>query len=186
MLKPPTAASAESPLMYDFSVLRALRKREGLTIGQVAERSSVSNAVISKLERNQSVAELETLYKLARVFGMSATDLLGLAESRIAHRTNAKAYRSGDFTFQRIDYGNVQCYYGSASAQAKISRPEIHHDDFETCWVLEGKIAISLPYEQHILKGGQAIQFDAIQEHSYEAIEDSKLLILHIRKDKRF
>jgi len=56
--------------MYDFTVLRWLRKRESLTIQQVSEQSGVSVAVISKLERNQCTAELETLYKLVRSFGV--------------------------------------------------------------------------------------------------------------------
>jgi transcriptional regulator with XRE-family HTH domain len=73
--------------MYDFSVLRQLRKREGLTIADLSSRSGVSPAVISKLERNQTSAELPTLFYLGRAFGMNATDLLMLAESRTAHRS---------------------------------------------------------------------------------------------------
>jgi len=38
--------------MYDFSILRDLRKRSGLNIADVSARSGVSAAVISKLERN--------------------------------------------------------------------------------------------------------------------------------------
>lgn len=167
-------------------MLRSLRKREGLTINTVAERAQVSPAVISKLERNQSTAELETLYKIARVFGLSATDLLSLAESRSSHRTTAHSYRSGDFCFQRIDYGNMQCFIATAAAGARVSRPEIHHDDYETCWVLEGELAITLPHEKHQLRAGDAIQFDAVQEHTYEALCPCRFLILHIRKDKRF
>jgi hypothetical protein len=30
------------------------------------------------------------------------------------------------------------------------------------------------------------VQFDAIQEHTYAAIEDTRFLILHLRKDKRY
>jgi quercetin dioxygenase-like cupin family protein len=67
-----------------------------------------------------------------------------------------------------------------------VSRPEIHHDDFETCWVLEGELAIALPHENHRLSSGEAIQFDAIQEHTYEALQDCRFIILHVRKDKRF
>ena len=55
--------------MFDFSVLRELRKREGLTIEATSKRSGVSPAVISKLERNQTRAELETLFRISRVFG---------------------------------------------------------------------------------------------------------------------
>lgn len=175
-----------SPAIYDFSVLRGLRKREGLTIGQVAERSGVSTAVISKLERNQTTAELETLYKLARVFQMSASDLIGLAEARLAHKIDSTRYEHDGFDFEKISYANASCFYGHANKGAEVKRPEIHHDDFEICWVVEGSIELSLPSEKQIISAGSAIQFDAILEHSYQALEDSKFIIMHIRKDNRF
>lgn len=172
--------------LYDFSVLRNLRKREELTIEQMAERSGVSVAVISKLERNQSSAELETLYKLARVFGMSAAELLGLAEARLAHEVRAEDYAHDGFDFSRIAYDKARCFFGRAEKGSRVSRPEIHHDDFETCWVLKGSIRLNLPSETRVIKAGRAVQFDAILEHSYEALEDSELIIIHLRKDNRF
>lgn len=172
--------------MYDFSVLRDLRKREQLSIADVSGQSGVSPAVISKLERNQTIAELETLFKLSRVFGMSATDLLALAESRTAHKKTATVHNAGGFHFDSIQYANVRALRGRAKAGAEISRPEVHRDDYELCWVLSGKIRFRLPAETYELDAGQAIQFDAILDHTYEAIEDSEIVIIHIRKDKRF
>ena len=52
-----------------------------MTLADLSKASGVSGPVISKLERNQQSAELDTLYRLGRAFGMSATDLLALAES---------------------------------------------------------------------------------------------------------
>lgn len=172
--------------MYDFSVLRELRKGKQLSIVEVSGQSGVSPAVISKLERNQTVAELETLFKLSRVFGMSATDLLGLAESRTAHKKKATVHEGGGFVFHTLQYGNVRALRGTAKAGAKVSRPEVHHDDYEVCWILSGKVLFRLPAETHSLGPGEAIQFDAILDHTYEAVEDCELIIIHLRKDKRF
>ncbi|MEY3000989.1 MAG: hypothetical protein RL648_1203 [Verrucomicrobiota bacterium] len=172
--------------MYDFSILREIRKREGLTLDEVGGRSGVSIAVISRLERNQTSAELETLYKLARVFGMSATDLLSLAESRMAHQKKEDRYRSDGFGFRVIRYANHACFFAEARAGARIRKPEIHHDDHETCWVIEGRIRVELPHETIELGAGESLQFDAIQEHSYEAVEDSRLILVHIKKGMRY
>ena len=65
-------------------------------------------------------------------------------------------------------------------------RPRVHHDDHEICWVLKGRLRITLPQEIRELREGQSIQFDAIQEHTYEALEDCQFMIVHIRKDKRY
>jgi transcriptional regulator with XRE-family HTH domain len=171
---------------FDFSVLRTLREQHELTLAALSEASGVSVGVISKLERNQQSAELDTLYRLARAFGLSATDLLAMCESDLAHRTGEKAYRSGNFKFRSVKYANVVALLGSAPKGAKVSRPEIHHDDTEVCWVTSGRIRLTLPHETIELAGGDSIQFDAIQQHSYEALADSEFVILHLRKDKRY
>ncbi|MCC6263322.1 MAG: helix-turn-helix domain-containing protein [Bryobacterales bacterium] len=172
--------------MFDFSVVRELRKREGLTLGDVSMRSGVSVPVLSRLERNQSVAEIETLFKLSRVFGMNAADLLALAESRGAHHAAETRHKSGGFEFREVRYGNALCLYGRAKKGSTLSRPEIHGDDYEICWVLRGRLRIRLPHEVHDLAAGRAIQFDAILEHTYEALADCEIVIFHMRKGKRF
>lgn len=177
---------APAPPKFDFSVLRRLREQHGMTLAALSEASGVSPAVISKLERNQQTAELDTLYRLGRAFGMSATDLLALSESPLAHRSSEKPYRSGDFKFRQVKYANVVALLGSAPAGAQVSRPEIHHDDTEVCWVTEGKLRLSLPHEDCVLAAGESIQFDAIQQHTYEVLADSTFVILHLRKDKRY
>src|SRR5579859_4368674 len=171
--------------MYDFSFLRQLRKRDELTIGDVSARSGISAAVISKLERNQTRAELETLFKLSKVFGLTTNELVALAESRTSQRANSVKHVAGGFTFREVAYSNVRCLFGAAPKGARVSRPEIHRDDYEVCWVLSGKVRFTLPDEKHELTSGEAIQFDAILHHTYEALEDCKIVIIHLRKGKR-
>jgi transcriptional regulator with XRE-family HTH domain len=171
---------------FDFTVLRELRKRSGLTIQEVSSQSGVSPSVISKLERNQSAAELDTLFRLARTFGLSVTDLLSLAESPFAHRVQESAYENAGFFFRKVRYANVRLLYATAKAGEALSRPDIHGDDYEVCWVLEGRLKIRLPHEECELTTGDSLQFDAILEHTYEALEDTRFVVAHMRKDKRY
>lgn len=188
MLRRPSKpdASREMAGMFDFSVLRNLRQGEGWTIADLSARTRVSPAVISKLERNQTAAELTTLFSLSRAFGMSVTDLLQLAESRTAHRVAERTHRAGAFVFRQVDYGNLRALVGRAKAGGSVSNPEVHRDDYEICWVQEGRVRITLPQEQHELAAGDCVQFDAILEHTYEVLADCEILILHLRKSKRF
>lgn len=176
----------EMPPMFDFSVLREIRTRSEMTLSDLSAASGVSIAVISKLERNHTQAEVGTLYKLGRVFGMRATDILTLAEAPLSNRKRAESYKSQGFDFEAVRYSNASCIVAVAKRGARVSKPEVHHDDHEICWVLKGRIKISLPQEVQELKAGESIQFDAIQEHTYEALEDCQLMITHIRKGKRY
>lgn len=178
--------AAPPPPKFDFSVIRRLREQHDLTLAQLSEVSKVSIGVISKLERNQASAELDTLFRLARAFGLSATDLLAMTESALAHQVDETSYRSGKFTFRQIRFANVVALLGEAPAGASVSRPEIHHDDTEVCWIVSGRLRLTLPHETFELEQGSSIQFDAILEHTYEALADTRLIILHLRKDKRY
>lgn len=170
----------------DFSFVRDLRKREGLTLEEVSNRSGISIGVLSKLERNQNLVELETLYRLARVFGLSASDILSLAEECSAHPKTAESYRSGPFAFQKITYQGIECFHALAKAGQSLKRPEAHGDDYEICWVQRGSIRITFTREQHTLADGQALKFDAALPHTYEILEDAELFILHLTKHHRF
>jgi transcriptional regulator with XRE-family HTH domain len=172
--------------MYNFSVVRDLRKREGMTIANLSEKTGISPAVISKLERNQAVAGLGTLFRLARAFGITAAELLALIESRTAQCKRESERIAGDFTFRMIEFSNSRCYYAEAPKGARRSNPDAHRDDYETCWVLEGSVKIVLPYETHILNAGDCLQFDALFEHTYEVLEDCRIILQHIHKQKRF
>ena len=172
--------------MYNFSVLRDLRKRDKMTIANLSERTGISPAVISKLERNQTTAELKTLFRLARAFGLTASGMLALVESRTAQCKQESERIAGDFHFRQIEFANSKCFYADAPQGASRSNPDAHRDDFEICWVLSGKVLITLPYETHTLAAGDCLQFDAVFEHTYEVLEDCSIIIQHIRKQKRF
>jgi len=180
------ANSEESAEMYNFSVLRDLRKGAALTIAGLSEKTGISPAVISKLERNQAVAGLGTLFRLARAFGITAAELLALIESRTAQCKKETDRIAGDFHFRQIEFSNSKCLYAEAPKGARRSNPDAHRDDYEICWVLNGSLKIVLPYEAHVLSAGDCLQFDALFEHTYEVLEDCRIIIQHIHKQKRF
>jgi transcriptional regulator with XRE-family HTH domain len=173
-------------LPLDFSVVRDLRKRAGMTLDDVSQKSGVSIAGLSKLERNQNMIELDTLYRLARVFGLSATDLLNLAESCSATSKQAEKYTSGPFNFEKVSFKGIDCFQATAKKGGQLSKPEAHGDEFEICWLRKGSIRITLPRETHLLRPGTALKFDAALAHGYEILEDSQVTILHLEKTHRF
>lgn len=169
---------------FDFGILRQLRQRQGLTIARLATLAGVSIAVISKLERNQTAVELDTVFRLARALGMSATDLIALAESPLAQRTQETRLKAGSIVFRKVQHGGFEALLGEAPAGATMPGPAMKHDDNELCWVLEGCMRIALPHETCDISTGQCLLFDGLLAHSYEALEASRFLLLHLRKSQ--
>lgn len=177
---------AANETTLDFSIVRDMRKRRGMTLADVSKLCGITIAGLSKLERNQNMIELDTLYRLARVFGLSATDLLNLAESCSATKKDQDEYTSGPFDFDHVGFKGIDCFNATAKAGAKLSKPEAHGDELEICWLRTGKLQINLPREKHLLEPGQALKFDAALEHTYEILEDSEITIIHLEKSHRF
>ena len=157
-----------------------------MTLADVSERTGLSPSVISKLERNQTAAELDTLFRLSRVFDLNTTDLIGLAEGRTAQRVEATSYNSGEFEFRRVSYNNLKAFVGRAPRGAAVRRPELHADEYEVCWMQSGVMRIELPKERYELSAGESLQFDGALDHTYEALTDCEFVIIHLKKAKRF
>ncbi len=153
----------------------------------MTKRTGVSSAVISRLERNLASPELETLYRLAKCFDMNATDLMQLAELRTTEQQNETSHQSDIFRFRTVTYGNMRVLYGKADIGGQTSKPRIHQDQYELCWVLKGRIRLTLPQVTYELGTGESVQFDSVLQHVYESVEDgTELIIVLLKKGNRF
>jgi transcriptional regulator with XRE-family HTH domain len=171
---------------YDFGILRFIRKQRGQTIETLAKNSGVSFAAISKLERNQGNPGLDTIKQLGQALGLSASELVAMAEMTPHEVKKEECYRSDGFEFRRTSFNNVKIMCATAKKGSCVSKPEVHEDDTEIVFVREGKIRLSMPAGDRVLTRGESIQFDAVFSHAYEALTDCDIFILHIRKEKRF
>ena len=171
---------------YNFQCLRSLRKQHGMTIEALAKKSGVSFALISKLERNRANPSLGTLEQLARAMSISATELVSLAEPRTRETRRAETYKIDGLNLNRASYKNASVLSVAAPAGKRLSRPEIHADDYEVVFVLKGQIRLSTTLGDFVLKAAEAMQFDAVFAHTYEVLKDCELTILHLKKEKRF
>jgi len=171
---------------YNFEVLRFLRKERSLTIEALAKMSGVSFAVISKLERNQTNPGLEIVKQLSSALHISASELIAMAEVKSYEVRGQDAYDSDGFHFERVVYNNAKIITVTGMAGKSLSHPEAHEDDTEIVFVREGRVKLTLPTGEVVLKKGESIQFDALFSHTYEALKGCELIIVHIRKEKRF
>jgi len=72
-----------------------------------------------------------------------------VAGSAHAQRATEASHVGGQFVFREIQYANVRVLFGAAPKGRKWSRPEIHRDEHEVCWVPDRQLSIALPHEQY-------------------------------------
>jgi len=164
---------------YDFGILRTLRKKRKMTIADLSASSGVSYVAISKLERNRANPELKTLDRISRALHMPTHNLLALAEQKRpthAEQTTCRILQVADC--RRLDLEGVRIFAVTAPKGATARQPDFHQDDYEHCFVLEGKVQISVRGSEYTLGPGEGLAWDGIFEHNYEALEDSEFITI--------
>ena len=67
--------------METFSIrIKELRKENGLTQKQLADKLQTTNSAVCDWERGRTQPDLETLAKIASLFSVSSDYLLGLSD----------------------------------------------------------------------------------------------------------
>jgi len=164
-------------MTYDFAVLRDLRKRRNLSITELSKKCGVSYVALSKLERNQANPELKTLDRIAKALGITTHNLLALADRRRpiqAAEQSAKILGKANCRF--VNLGGTRIFIIRAPKGAAGSEPALHADDYERCFVLEGRLKIVVRENEFTLSEGDGLLWDSLYDHSYEALEPTTFI----------
>ena len=164
-------------MTYDFSILHDLRKTRNMTIADLSEKCGVSYVAISNLEHNQGNPELKTLDRIAHALGISTPNLLALADrQRPIQATEQSAKLLGKATCRFVNLDGTRIFLIRAPKGATGSDPAFHSDDYERCFVIEGRLKINVRENEYTLGAGDGLVWDSIYEHAYQAMEPTTFI----------
>jgi len=170
-------------MTYDFSIIRHLRKKMGLTIYGLSERCGVSYVALSKLERNLGNPELKTLDRIARALSIETHNLLALAEhDRPRIVDSREEVDENGFVIRHADLAGIRVSFVSAKKGIRGGAVHEHAHDYELCLVLSGRLCLHVRDSSYDVNAGQAVRFDCIFEHWYEALEDARFVHVIVAK----
>jgi transcriptional regulator with XRE-family HTH domain len=159
-------------MTYDFAILRDLRKTRNLSITDLATKCGVSYVAISKLERNQGNPELKTLDCIAKALGLSTHNLLALADKRRPVQASEQSGKIlGKATCRFVNLDGTRIFVIRAPKGAAGSEGAMHNDDYERCFVLDGRLKINVRENEYTLGAGDGLVWDSLYDHAYEALE---------------
>ncbi|BBO78575.1 hypothetical protein DSCW_59920 [Desulfosarcina widdelii] len=165
---------------FDFSVIRTLRLKRGLTAEQLATKAGITRATVTKIEGGVGNPTLETIESLSRVFHLTASELIRLGEVAHCEQPTVKTFRQKGIEVSHIWFPDFEIFRVQAKSGAwKIAEPEHHENTAEVCLVLSGRIKMSVGGQIHELGPGMAIRFKALQEHRFDVIEEAEFLLMH-------
>ena len=170
---------------YDIgNKLRALRLRKKIALVDLGKHTGLSASMLSQLENGKLTPTLPTLARIAMVFDVGLDHFFGarrgqktFAVVRAAERIRFPE-RAGSpnpaYFFECLAFAaqgkGLQAYLAEFPSR-KSGEPEEHlHDGAEFFFVLEGSIGITFEGEEHVLRQGDSVYFDASGQHSYRGI----------------
>jgi len=171
--------------------LKALRKERGWTLDEVAERSGISKATLSKLENGRTNLTFTTVTKLSEGLKVPISQLTNPALSNEGSRRSISRHDQNATFVANDSTWEVLCNDLSGHDQvylrATIQRHEFDetaawrkHPGQEFLYVLSGTLVLySEAYEPLTLNPGDSIAFDCSMGHKYVSAseEDAEILL---------
>ncbi len=164
--------------------VRELRRGRGLTREELAERSGVSRAMISKLERGEKNPTLVVAAKLAEGLGVTLSRLAGMEERRevvVVPRERRMVMRDPETGFERqllspnfvglgVEFIRNKIPEGSTSGEFPPHRRGVE----EHIVVERGSLKAILGCEEYLLREGDALYFEADVPHRFDNAGDGE------------
>lgn len=151
--------------------LRAARQQRGWTLADLAGRAGMSVSTLSRLEAGRRQASLELLVPLVSVLDMRLDDLVRgePVDPRVRRATRR---RDGMVIAPlTLEHSPVQTFKVTLPATAAAPPPKVH-DGVEWFYVLSGVVRLVLDGEEHLIRAGEAAEFDTRLPHSISATAD--------------
>ena len=164
--------------------VRGLRRERRLTLEGLAERSGVSRAMISKLERGEKNPTLVVAAKVAEGLGVTLSQLVGVEEKRevvLVPRERRMVMHDPATGFERqllspsfggrgVEFTLNIVPEGSASGECPPHRRGVE----EYVAVEKGRLRAVIGDEEYLLEEGDALYFEADVSHRFDNIGDGE------------
>jgi transcriptional regulator with XRE-family HTH domain len=167
--------------------LRALRRRRGMTLGELHAATGISVSTLSRLEGGSRRPTLELLLPLARAHGVPIDELVG-APPTGDPRVHLRPVQRAGITYVPLTRrpGGTQAYKLILPPGRGGGEPQ-SHEGYEWLYVLDGRLRLVLGTRELVLVPGEAAEFDTHVPHHLSSAGDApvELLILFGRQGER-
>jgi transcriptional regulator with XRE-family HTH domain len=157
--------------------IKAEREARGWSLGDLAERSGVSKAMISKIERGESSPTASLLGHLSGAFGLTVSTLLARAEGRTSRLVRAReqsVWQDPDTGYRRTAISpqgssTVQLVRSELPPGASIPYPASSYAFIhQQIWMLKGTLHFIEGEEVHELREGDCLQLGSPTDCRFE------------------
>ncbi|MDH6213493.1 cupin domain-containing protein [Streptomyces pseudovenezuelae] len=161
--------------------LKDLRSERGITLTTLAEQTGISSAHLSRLEKGLRKPSIGSLLQIARVYGVSISELVQEPDADDFHLVRAEAAMTHDGQDGR--YTVLSGPRETMSVIRVVLEPGKHtkmakHVGEEWLHVLSGAITLDISGKSLDLAAGDSVHFDSSKEHRVLNDEEADATVL--------
>lgn len=165
---------------FDFTIIRTLRVKRGMSAEDLARAANLTRATIAKIEAGGGNPTMGTIRALAHTFHLLPSELVRMAEVSRCEQATGRHIQSKGITGRHVRLSNFELFHLHAEAGAEIQAdPNLHENTAEVCYLVSGNIRITIGKESHDLHSGSTLGFKALLDHHIEIREESELIFIH-------
>ena len=163
--------------------IRLLREARGWSLGDLADASAVSKAMLSKIERRETSPTAALLGRIAGAFNVTLSRLLAEVEGdggMLVRRAAQQRWRDPETGFQRTAVSppaaqRLQLVEGELPPGARISYPATSYGFFtQQMWVLDGTLTFHEGKITHVLRKGDCLELSEPADCTFENKSEAK------------
>ena len=160
--------------------IRTIRKAKNITLIELAERSDVQQATLSRIETGVMPGTLEAHLRIATALGVKLTDLYaGIEEARVkdavavqpaSARTDVYVHQAGKSSMTMLTTEVLKKKLMPVLIEVEpggsTNKEEARVGTERFLYILDGELEARIGEQTHLLKRGSTLYFDASIPHS--------------------
>ncbi len=166
--------------------IRDLRKKAGLILQDLSNRTGLSKPLLSQIEKEVVSPPIATLLKISKALGVNISFffqnddseekvvLVRSNESKVVDSRYFGREESG-YYYEALAYKKSKKYMEPFLVEFKKKKPEklsyFSHEGEEFIYLLEGTLEFRTETEQYVLYSGDSLYFDSSLPHAYRALD---------------
>lgn len=156
--------------------IRVFRKKQNLTVGELATQCGLSTSLISQIERGISTPSLDSLWKITKILGISFVTLfeensddrvtvipreeqklLSLPKSNVSYRILSPSNRRNQ----------LECLLITLKPGTSTKEGLFTHTGEECGVIIQGEMTVVVGDKSYILREGDSMYLDSTLPHRY-------------------
>ncbi|MGO1120736.1 cupin domain-containing protein [Rhodovibrionaceae bacterium A322] len=165
--------------------LRELREMHNLSQRELAKRASVSNAVISLMERNETSPSVGMLKKVLDGIPISMSDFFALEQPKeqvFFEASELVEIASGNISYRQVGRDlrgkAIQLLHECYQPGADTGEALLRHEAEEGGVIISGELELTVGGQRRVLKAGDSYYFDSRTPHRFRNLGKEEAVVV--------